>query len=397
MRILILSTYPATNPIHGGQHRLSQIVKLLRKEGYEVDVRGILGASAYPSVAGYLPFPGNEALSAYLPNTSLMEDWAIGRFAADANGGFKRLAALCANNYDVIFCEQPWLFQFAHARYSAGKRRPLFVYGSQNVEHRLKGEIVEQYLGKSLAERYSKMVLETEKFAMSEADLIIAVSEKDKEWLASAASAPVVVAPNGVVDRRARTHDVRESNAISGNYKFALYCASGHPPNIQGFYEIFGRGIGCLAPAERLVVAGGAGPSIAGDARSSKTSSLSRSLIVAGEVTESQLSGLLSTAHVIVLPVTRGGGTNLKTAEAIWSGRHVVSTSVAMRGFERFATARGLRVADEPASFLAAIRQAMSEPSLELRAEERAERSTVLWDSALVPLLQSFSELKSRI
>jgi hypothetical protein len=32
------------------------------------------------------------------------------------------------------------------------------------------------------------------------------------------------------------------------------------------------------------------------------------------------LEGLLDGAQCIVLPLTQGGGTNLKTAEALWSG-----------------------------------------------------------------------------
>ena len=396
MRILVLSTYPASNPIHGGQHRLSQIAKMLEADGHTVDLRGILGASAYPPRSGYLRFPGEAALSKYLPDTTLMEDWAIGKYAADPHGGIQKLAALCGRSYDIVFCEQPWLFEFAYKRFSGSKRRPLFVYGSQNIEHRLKHEIAEQYLTKALAERYAKLVEESERFAVTRADLIIAVSEHDRAWLNSFATAQVVLARNGVIDRRATIEDVRQSNSISQNRKFALYCASGHPPNIQGFYDVFGKGIGCFAPGHRLIVAGGAGPSIAADPRFAKASGLSRKLIVAGEVSESQLRGLLATAHLIALPITRGGGTNLKTAEALWSGRHVVGTTVAMRGFENFMSARGLTIVDEPSCFLSAIQWAMREPYLQLSAEERAGRASVLWESTLLPLVQGVRDLEAR-
>jgi hypothetical protein len=395
MRILVLSTYPAINPIHGGQHRLNQIAKALGAEGHQVDLRGILGASSYPPRSGYLSFPGVGLLSRYLSSTNLMEDWAIGQYAADPRGGFKKLAALCGRNYDIVFCEQPWLFEFAYRRFSGVKNRPFLIYGSQNIEHRLKYEIAEQYLSKASAERYSKLVEESEHFAATIADLVVAVSEHDMDWLSSISSAPVVLAPNGVIDRRATTEDVKQSNTISGHRKFALYCASSHPPNIQGFYDIFGKGVGCFAPEHRLIVAGGAGPSISADPRFEKASGLSRKTIIAGEVSEPQLRGLLATAHLIALPITRGGGTNLKTAEALWSGRHVVGTRVAMRGFENFMSARGLTVADEPPSFLAGIERAMREPYLQLRVDERAERSSVLWDSSLVSLVQTVNGLRN--
>lgn len=386
MRILLLSTYPAANPIHGGQHRLHQIAQLLENSGHTVDRRGILGSASYPPRSGYLKYPEVKALRAYLPDPTLMEDWAIGKYAADPNGGFKKLAALCANDYDVVFCEQPWLFEFARRRFGAQRKRPAFVYGSQNIEHRLKKEIVDQYLTLARGQEYGRLVEEVELFAAENADLIVAVSELDADWLRSVGKATVVLAANGVADRRASIDDIRSSNKLTGGRQFALYCASGHPPNIQGFYEMFAPGIGCLSPEQVLVVAGGAGPSIASDPRFSKIAGLESKLIVTGEVSEPQLRGLLATAHLLVLPITRGGGTNLKSAEAIWSGQHVAATTTAMRGFERFTKVRGLSVEDQPPRFKRAIERAMKAPTLKLTADERADRSSVLWESTLSAL-----------
>lgn len=394
MRILLLSTYPAANPIHGGQHRLHQIAKMAEASGHSVDLRGVLGAEAYPPRSGYLRFPAQEKLLKYLPNTTLMEDWAIGKYAADPDGGYKKLSGLCGADYDIVFCEQPWLFEFAHKRFAGLRRRPALIYGSQNIEHRLKYEIAEQFLGRTLAGRYSKLVQEVEHFAATNADMNVAVSEHDRDWLESISNRPVVVAANGVMDRRATIEDIKRSNELTGHRKFALYCGSGHPPNIQGFYDVFGSGVGCFAPGHRLVVAGGAGPSIAGDPRFSKASGLSGKFIATGEVSESQLRGLLATAHIILLPITRGGGTNLKTAEALWSGRHIVGTTTAMRGFEAFMSTRGLIVTDESATFQSAIEKTMREPSLQLLAEERAERSSVLWHSTLSALQHALIDLE---
>lgn len=394
MRILLLSTYPAVTPAHGGQHRLRQIANALQSSGHSVDLRGILGSSSYAPTPGYLGYPGPEILSNYLAQPLLMEDWAICQFAADAKGAFQQLRKICSERYDVVFCEQPWLFPFAHREFSQRNRRPLLVYGSQNVEHRLKYEIVKEYLGSAVAEKCAAMVLEVESFAATHSDLNVAVSENDKSWLRSVSDTEVVLAKNGVADRRASLRDVQRSNELTGCRKFALYCASSHPPNIQGFYDIFGKGIGCLAPDQRLVVAGGASTSIAADSRFIQASGLVRRYVAAGEVSESQLAGLLATAQVILLPITRGGGTNLKTAEALWSGRHIVGTSTAMRGFEDFTSARGVAIADEPASFQRAILAAMSSPSLQLEASERQARSKVLWASTLQDLVRALGQVE---
>ena len=112
-------------------------------------------------------------------------------------------------------------------------------------------------------------------------------------------------------------------------------------------------------------------------------------------MTESELSGLLATAHVLILPITRGGGTNLKTAEALWSGRHVVGTTIAMRGFEDFCSTRGLVIADDPSAFQKAIREAMSSPALQLEAAERQQRSRVLWASTLKDLTSALRKFET--
>jgi len=214
------------------------------------------------------------------------------------------------------------------------------------------------------------------------------------DWLRSVSKTPVVLAPNGVADRRAGIGDVQRSNAITHCKKFALYLASSHPPNIQGFYDIFGDGIGCLAPEERMVVAGGASAAIAADPRFSSVAGLSAKYVAAGEVSEAQVAGLLATAHVIILPITRGGGTNLKTAEALWSGRHVVGTRTAMRGFEDFCDADGVAVAGTPSEFQDAILEAMRKPALQLKSSERRDRARVLWDSTLTDLTDALREFE---
>jgi hypothetical protein len=348
--------------------------------------RGILGSASYAPTPGYLQFPGTNALSAYLPNPMLMEDWAIGKYAADAKGGFRKLGKLCGDPYDAVFCEQPWLFEFAYKNFAQKKRRPMFIYGSQNIEHQLKHEIVDFYLTRPIAEQYAGLVKEVELFAASRSDLNVVVSENDAAWIKAVAKGPVVLAPNGVVDRRPTVREVQQSNAIIHSRKFALYCASSHPPNIEGFFDMFGNGLGCLAPEEKLVVAGGAGAPIVADSRFNRAPGLAKKFIAAGEVSESQLSGLLATAQVILLPITRGGGTNLKTAEALWSGQHIVGTTIAMRGFEAFCSARGVTIADDAPAFQRAILTAMRAPTLQLEAAERQERECVLWASTLKEL-----------
>jgi hypothetical protein len=232
------------------------------------------------------------------------------------------------------------------------------------------------------------MVLECEIHALRAADAVCTVSEADAEWSRQYTRAPLILAPNGVADRSFSFEDVKAANQHTGHHRYALFCASGHPPNIVGFYDLFGDGIGCLAPSDRLVVAGGAGPAILDDPRARSTPGLERHLIAAGTVSEGVLAALLTHAHTIILPITQGGGTNLKTAEALWSGSRVVATSVAMRGFEAFLHAPGVAVADDSTRFRRAVRESITAPPLQLDAAERARRRVVLWEECLQPLVR---------
>jgi hypothetical protein len=118
-----------------------------------------------------------------------------------------------------------------------------------------------------------------------------------------------------------------------------------------------------------------------------KIPGLKRVYIAAGVVTDECIQGLLHTAHVVVLPITHGGGTNLKTAEALWSGKHVIATPTAMRGFEKFAHAKGVRVEEKAEGFRRAVRSAMAEEPLRLTQADLEPRKLLLWENQLQPLL----------
>ena len=79
-----------------------------------------------------------------------------------------------------------------------------------------------------------------------------------------------------------------------------------------------------------------------------------------------ELSAVKQGCHGVFLPIRGGGGTNLKTAEALALGKWVVATSTALRGFEAFLGADGVVIADTSADFRRAMRQVLERPPLEL-------------------------------
>lgn len=170
---------------------------------------------------------------------------------------------------------------------------------------------------------------------------------------------------------------------MHGDRRFALYCGSAHPPNAEGFFAMLGGGFGSLTPDQCLVIAGGVSYAIGSDERVHQSANLAPRVVLGGHVSDGCLAGLLNAAHCVILPLTQGGGTNLKTAEALWSGKFIIATTVAMRGFEQFKNSPGVLIADTARDFKNALRYAMNAKAIELGHEDRNARRVVLWEECL--------------
>ena len=396
MNILFLSTYPISKPQHGGQLRVRNIVDQYVKEGNKVKVIGVLGSNSYSSEIGFINFPGEECLATILPNTFLMEDYLIGRLFSNNQNYYDQLASLVPFRPDVVHVEQPWLYEFAEKFVARSAPLARIIYSSHNIEWQLKQEIISSYFDQSTAEHCGQLVKAVELAAIKGADEVICVSESDALWIGAQSNKNVVLAPNGVKSWDVTDQGRAEAKKITGNYRYALYCASAHPPNMTGFFQMFGGGFGSLKPDEKIVIAGSAGWAIAADKRVHKSAKLAEKVLVAGVVNQPCLDALLDGANCIVLPLTQGGGTNLKTAEALWSRKHIVATTIAMRGFEHFIDAQGVQLADSPDLFKRALRLGMGSKNLTLSDAEINERRSVLWEYCLAPLKALINNEKSK-
>jgi hypothetical protein len=393
MNLLLLCTYPYREGRHGGQIRVANVVECYRSAGFCVEVAGVLGSANYPKSEGFAAYPGLQALSAVIENPFLMEDVALAQLFLENDSYYCQLAAKIQSQPAVIHVEQPWLFGFARRLIAEkGWRKTRILYGSQNIEYQLKAKILAPHMPPARAEKYVERVKRLELDATLQADAVVCVSEHDLQWTQQRIQAPTLLAANGVKPWAVTSKGIDAANKISGCRKFALFCASAHPPNMEGFFELLGNGFGSLSQDQRLVIAGSAGPAITGDARFAASARLAERVASAGIVESDCLSGLLETAHCIVLPVTQGGGTNLKTAEALWAGRYIVSTTTAMRGFEQFIGSPGVYVSDQPAEFKQNLRRAMSAPPLRLSSEDRKKRAVVLWSQTLQALPQFITD-----
>lgn len=159
-----------------------------------------------------------------------------------------------------------------------------------------------------------------ERRAMTAADTVVALTERDRASLAPmAGSTPVVCIPLGVPipERPADPLGEGTPNVLFvGNYI--------HPPNADAaerlVHEIFPLVRRRVPEAELRIV----GPNPPGDLEGQP------GVVVTGEVPDTR--PYLERANVVVAPLRLGGGMRVKVAEALAAGKAVVATPLAAEG-----------------------------------------------------------------
>lgn len=390
-RVLGLSTYPAVRPRHGGQLRIEAIKAFYETFGHDYHCVAVYEAPAYgPGTIG----PDDVELGYMDPRWQglpFLGDLSSGTFAAESPAAYAHFCAvverLCP---DVVQLEHPFLWPLVRRLRKDGRLAGVpIVYSSHNWEGPLKESIL---LGagvtadKALALRTEIEALEAE--LADAASVIIAVSRADAEvYRGLTDPAKVHVAPNGT----SRPPPAPPADAPSplkehfGDNRFMLFAGSAYPPNIDGFCRLVADGgFFFLPPAKSLAVCGGASHGIFVSREYQRfLHGNSNRVQFLPDLDDAALWTLKGAAHAFLLPIAFGGGTNLKSAEAIASGRWVVTTSTAMRGREDFADAPGVVVADTPKAFRRAMIEVMNSPPLKLTPAQRKARDQAYWDRVL--------------
>jgi len=321
--------------------------------------------------------------------------------AADAKT-FRHFAALLEETApDVIQLEQPFMWPLAKKlRQMSGRRKPVLIYSSQNIEAPLKRMVLASS-GASSEERnrLCSEIDEMEAELTREADLIICVSHSDREFYLShfRASAQTLIVPNGVQRVvNSESHRVPDGLSSFEGRRFLMTVSSSHVPTIDGLCHYVVRGgIFCAPPVPSIAICGSIAASVAENQEYQRYVVANRKRVqFFFDVSDSELLAIKRCCHGVFLPIRSGGGTNLKTAEALVVGKWIIATTTALRGFERFMRAEGVILADSPAEFRQAMREVLQRPPLEISERSQAARDALFWDrcfadSALPTFLQS--------
>jgi hypothetical protein len=405
MRILQLSTHSTLIPRHGGKLRSHHVARVLEKEGFDVrriafcfrnaddlddprepiiDIRRMLFWGS-PKFKAYGPC--RIRLAEYIATVAALETpYILAEFD-------ERVRAAAP---DVVLLEHPWTWPLLARLEEVRSGAVRVVYNSQNVEIALKRRILAEE-GISAPPEVLEGVEALERGVVTSAAGVSACTCIDAEVYANWGASRVVVAPNGGVQRERRHLLDMVPRPLDVAHAYALAVGSNHPPNITGFMNLVVPSLPFLRPHQRVVLAGGMGQGVIEALEAQGLGRVANGrLIVLGVVDEFCLDCAIANANVLLLPIQYGGGSNVKTAEALLSRRPMIAAGVAMRGFEAFRDVPNVTIADESVVFGTAMLAALDRPYTPQRTDHPA-LSALLWESTIAPLVGMMREIEEEI
>ena len=390
-KLLVIAPYPIASPRHGGQKRTKALV-----DNYRSFVRDVKFVAIFHK-ASYAEFDPDDIPLGQIENLELIDkkpyamDQIIGK-AIDNDTHVRSQFAKVLQEYrpDIIHVEQSFLYDGLSTLLNELNIHPYLIFGSQNIEYKMKAAI---YDGQAIPEKEKKELVaqtrEIEERFSKEASLVVAVSDGDGKALKEMGAKKVVIAPNGIE----RIQPTKEALAYWSSFKRTQgirhmigFIGSGHPPNYTGFIDTIGLDTTFLPKGAKIVMAGGVSEYFKATynyKNTKKHASLWSGVVPVGFLDEDMLTGFIASCDVILLPITSGGGSNLKTAEALLSGKKIVATDYAFRGFEAYLKLPNIRRANEKLEFQEALQEALRTGYIEPTAKDVALARRVGWTYCL--------------
>jgi glycosyltransferase involved in cell wall biosynthesis len=391
MRILLLTPWPFRRPRNGGQLRGSAIAEAYREAGHEVRSVALYDGSraaddVWPNDVPITPGVVTIMNRRSGGQSSSLEFWHAVAEAEDSFGAYAH--AVRTTRPHVVQFEEPFLWPLVCRLRAEGLLDGAkIVHSSHNFETAAQRDL--QAASADINAATLSDIERLEREIAQGCDLVVAVSEGDARAFAGLGARRWTVAANGA-GAPEDTPKTPLQGYLGYDPAFALFISSAHPPNARGLADM-AAGAKCPLLHGELLIGGQVGGlvrSAPSFARAGRIMERSRFL---GWVDTPVLNALIDAARVIILPKTLGGGSNLKTAEALMSGRPIVATTRAFEGFEAYETAPGVIVEDQPDRFWDAVDGFLHNPSPSARLPD--SMSGLLWSHCLGPMVAATEAL----
>lgn len=394
MRILILGPYPIVKPGHGGALRASAVVQAYRAAGHEVLYSGLYDPKRVKA-EDHTEFdhPLTREVADEAGRLGLPPAIAMWRALASVESSFQAYADMARTfKPDVIQFEEPSLWPVVRRMVEDGVcPKARIVHSSYNVETTYRRELLE--LQGEIIDSSMDLIEEEEREIAAACDAIITVSDDDRRAFLEFGAKDVTVARNGGVRLSPSAEAVEAIRAYVGDEPFALFVSSGHLPNAKALLEAMEGDKAAAMEGKRLLVAGSVGRLIETMPEYLTIPALRRHATLLGFVQQELLEALYDQARVVVLPKSYGGGSNLKTAEALLSGRPIVASEGAFIGFEPYARLDNVHVERDPRAFWDKAAAILDEPARPKGAP--AKRAELEWSRCLTPMVERVEALQA--
>jgi len=405
-KILMLGTYPIDPPFHGGQKRTKAIIDKYRKLGHEVKYISICtpGYSQY-SATDFLVNTEKMQSLWHLPSSTFTEITVCKESAKNLDIVEKIKNIISSFRPTLVSYEQGYMYAFIKSfKDQLGLINIPIIFSAHNVEWIMKKDIaLSDGCEEIEIEPYINEIRNLEKELLEKAELTLAVTKSDADTFKQLThDAKFIIAPNGISPICPSEKAISFWNEFYKNNQIEnkiIFVASGHPPNLHGLLTLI-DGVGFLKYHDRIMVAGGVSNSLKYMFDTSidvQIATLKNRMILCGTLSEDLLQGLITTADAIILPILVGGGSNLKTAEAIIADKPIIASTCAMRGYEQYLNIPNLYIADTADDFQNKILEAINSPLIKRNTTQKQLASQVLWDACLKPLETIFNESKFNV
>jgi hypothetical protein len=372
MKILQLTTYDVDRPDHGGKLRSHHIRKSLRTR---FSVETLAFEWGEHDDASTLQIVLDQKRWDELGLNELLSDWGICSYLEHYPEIYFFVAAkVQAYAPDVLLIEQPFLWPLAQRLLGDGTVQPdvKIIYSSHNVEVEMKRKIYAQAFLPETAGQFTEYVDAIEKEVISHAHAALAVSRNDAAYISEVApDISVRVFGNGHMRPSNNDQDEKWCQLFAGHEFNWVFVGSWHPPNMNGTRALLEAMPKCLDSKRfALWILGSAGKGLLSN--DSFCVADYPYLKIMGPVLEDDIDAAILNSSGVVLPIWEGGGSNLKTAQALLSGKSIVGSNFSFRGFETYM--------DEDGVFLGETPDEVSRLLLEARPLESYMRSRLVVD-----------------
>lgn len=385
-RVFGLGTFPAVKPVHGGQRRASAFRRFYESVGVDYVYACIYDPNHYaPPLVGPHDIPLKAPMSAEAP-VVMIGDYLSGRQGATDPASFGHFLNVVEQlKPDALQLEQPFMWPLAkRLRETLGAEKLPLIYSSYNVEAPLKDAIlagggVASAVRREIQERIEQIEAEI----CREAALVVCVSvDEQNHYVRYCSREKVIVVPNGVDRPPSVIPDYEPCRKVFGDNRFMFMVGSAYAPNIEGMCRyVFQDGAFMVPPVKSLAICGGVSDGIHGHPLYRRFEAANDARVhFFPKIEDSELWAVKAACHVVALPIDTGGGSNLKTAEALTLGKWVVASKVAMRGYENYVGTEGLVIATDSETFRTATARALRAAPLNISNESRKAREALYWD-----------------